>query len=190
VSKNVLRRKPEGIFRQAMSADPACGPSMRLAAKGAPDARAAPRVQGQRLHRHVSSRSNQANLLGFHFSTAQSERLSCYGAGNLLAGGPSMPQVAQELRSAFYELGVELGRLLAERMLEGGEELEDADDGSPRPPPSKPRLLPGLSGRRRLPGEAPPLCGRPGCDRPSRTRGYCQTHYVQWLKAGADRSVG
>jgi hypothetical protein len=107
-----------------------------------------------------------------------------------------MPQV-QELHAAFYELGVRLGHELAARMLAGETEAPAVAAGplerrtrSPRPPPSKPRILPGLSGRRRRPGEQPPLCGRPGCDKLSRTRGYCQTHYVQWLKAGADRSVG
>jgi hypothetical protein len=107
-----------------------------------------------------------------------------------------MPQV-QELHAAFYELGVRLGHQLAARLL-AGEPAAPAVAAGPfdaaleasRPPPSKPRILPGLSGRRRRPGEQPPLCGRPGCGKPSRTRGYCQTHYVQWLKAGADRGVG
>jgi hypothetical protein len=101
-----------------------------------------------------------------------------------------MPQPVLDLRGTFFELGVRLGHELAARM------LAEPAAGSPptgveeRPPSSKPKLLPGLSGRRRRPGEQPPRCGRPGCNKPSRTRGYCQTHYVQWLKAGADRSVG
>lgn len=109
-----------------------------------------------------------------------------------------MPQAVQDLHAAFYELGVQLGRQLAARMLAGEPVAPTSVAGpiaprparTPRPPPSKPKILPGLSGRRRRPGEQPPLCGRPGCGKPSRTRGYCQTHYVQWLKAGADRDVG
>jgi hypothetical protein len=102
-----------------------------------------------------------------------------------------MPQAVQDLRGTFFELGVRLGHELAARMLaEPGAEALPAAPAEVRPPPSKPKLLPGLSGRRRRPGEQPPRCGRPGCDKPSRTRGYCQTHYVQWLKAGADRNVG
>lgn len=108
-----------------------------------------------------------------------------------------MDQVSKKLQEAFYELGVQLGRQLAARLVrradaetEGAPETRGADrsrrrgaESAARPPPSKPKLLPGLSGRRRLPGEAPPTCGRAGCGKPSRTRGYCQTHYVQWLKA-------
>ena len=103
----------------------------------------------------------------------------------------------QDLHAAFYELGLRLGHELAARMLTEQAGLPAASAApaagpvlTTRPPPSKPRILPGLSGRRRRPGEQPPLCGRPGCTKLSRTRGYCQTHYVQWLKAGADRSVG
>jgi hypothetical protein len=90
-----------------------------------------------------------------------------------------MADWARRFEEAFREVGEELGRELARRLLEGRSAQVTA-----RPPPSRPRILPGLSGRRRKPGEAPPLCGRANCGRPSRTRGYCQTHYVQWLKSG------
>jgi len=96
-----------------------------------------------------------------------------------------MADWARRFEEAFREVGEELGRELARQMIEG----RTARSRVARPPPSKPRILPGLSGRRRKPGEAPPLCGRAGCGKPSRTRGYCRTHYVQWLKAGADRQA-
>lgn len=102
-----------------------------------------------------------------------------------------MLEELDDLKKAFYELGVKLGRQLAERLqadevaTEGATRSRRRSTGSSnRPPPSKPKILPGLAGRRRKPGEAPPVCGRSGCGKPSRTRGYCQTHYVQWLKAG------
>jgi hypothetical protein len=77
-------------------------------------------------------------------------------------------------------IGKELPSFALEAAAMGAATMEtEADLG-----PTSPRILPGLSGRRRRPGEPPPKCGRPDCDRPSRTRGYCQTHYVQWLKAG------
>ncbi len=105
-----------------------------------------------------------------------------------------MDSVSKKLQEAFYELGVQLGRQLAARLVRRADAETPGTRGADRsrrragetpsrPPPSKPKLLPGLSGRRRLPGEAPPMCGRSGCGKPSRTRGYCQTHYVQWLKA-------
>ncbi len=103
-----------------------------------------------------------------------------------------MDEIGKQLQQAFYELGLQLGRELAARMIAGkgadatvgtGRGRRRVADAS-RPPPSKPKILPGLAGRRRKPGEAPPPCGRAGCGKPSRTRGYCQTHYVQWLKAG------
>lgn len=96
-----------------------------------------------------------------------------------------MTDWARRFEEAFREVGVQLGRELAQRIIEG----RPGPARSARPPASRPRILPGLSGRRRKPGEAPPLCGRAGCGRPSRTRGYCQTHYVQWLKAGDDRQA-
>ena len=93
----------------------------------------------------------------------------------------------------FRDLGVQIGRALAERILET---RGRSAGGSPPEPATAvaagaaPRILPGLPGRRRRAGEAPPRCGRAGCERPSRTRGYCQTHYVQWLKAGEQRRAG
>jgi hypothetical protein len=96
-----------------------------------------------------------------------------------------MADWARRFEQAFREVGEQLGRELAEQLIEG----RTSKSRRARPPPSRPRILPGLSGRRRKPGEAPPLCGRAGCGKPSRTRGYCQTHYVQWLKAGEDRQA-
>lgn len=110
-----------------------------------------------------------------------------------------MSQLVRDLHTTLHELGVQLGHQLAANLLGEGtsvpfflaETTAAAPSADvPRPLPSKPRILPGLSGRRRRPGEQPPRCGHPGCGRPSRTRGYCQTHYVRWLKAGADRNVG
>jgi hypothetical protein len=96
--------------------------------------------------------------------------------------------LARRFESLTRELGVRIGRSLVDRMVADRQALADAGV-VPQPTASNPpvsaapaKLLPGLSGRRRRPGEPPPKCGRPGCDRPSRTRGYCQTHYVQWLK--------
>ena len=104
--------------------------------------------------------------------------------------------LAHQFEEAFRQLGVRLGHDLA-AMLVAGETA-----AAPRPRNLQRRIavpgqsqraskiLPGLTGRRRRPGEQPPMCGRAGCDRLSRTRGYCQTHYVQWLKAGGGRSFG
>lgn len=92
-----------------------------------------------------------------------------------------------EIENVFRQLGVELGRALAARIL--AERSAPAQTGVAEAT-SAPRILPGLTGRRRRAGEAPPRCGRAGCTRPSRTRGYCQTHYVQWLKAGEQRRAG
>jgi hypothetical protein len=96
-----------------------------------------------------------------------------------------MSDWARRFEEAFRQAGEQLGRRLAEQMTEG----RPTRRAPGRTPASRPRILPGLSGRRRRPGEAPPLCGRAGCGKPSRTRGYCQTHYVQWLKAGAEREA-
>lgn len=105
-----------------------------------------------------------------------------------------MKDLFLRFESLTRQWGAEIGRSIAERMV-----AERFGAGLPKaeaPPPAvekvvqtaprhpKPTLLPGLAGRRRRPGEPPPKCGRPGCEKPSRTRGYCQTHYVQWLKAG------
>lgn len=88
----------------------------------------------------------------------------------------------RNLETFARELGIRLGRQLVERLA-----AEHRALGETAPPPalapSRPALMPGLAGRRRRPGEPPPPCGKPGCNRPARTRGYCQTHYVQWLKS-------
>jgi len=86
------------------------------------------------------------------------------------------------LESFTRELGIQIGRALAERLAAEQASVEDRPTVAPSAS-SRPSLLPGLAGRRRRPGEPPPPCGKPGCDRPARTRGYCQTHYVQWLKS-------
>ena len=100
-----------------------------------------------------------------------------------------MKDITSHYEDLFRQLGVRLGRELAARILaERGEEAAAA--AAPAVSPAPPKILPGLTGRRRRAGEAPPRCGRAGCSRPSRTRGYCQTHYVQWLKAGGHRHVG
>jgi uncharacterized membrane protein len=112
-----------------------------------------------------------------------------------------MSELAESLRETFRQIGLRIGQELAQQMAaQLAEAMEDepyeddeSDYGEPAVPavahPAPPRaglmrsrLLPGLSGRRRKPGEPAPLCGKPGCERPSRTRGYCQTHYVQWLR--------
>lgn len=107
-----------------------------------------------------------------------------------------MKEIAERFEEAFRQLGVQLGRELAARLLEASAEAKG--DGpqqkrqrpqqavAPTEPPGG-RILPGLTGRRRRPGDPPPPCGRAGCTKPARTRGYCQTHYVQWLKAGEAR---
>lgn len=109
--------------------------------------------------------------------------------------GGCVRDLALHFEEAFRQLGVRLGHELAEMIVSGEVprrrpaptlSLRRSTDGSPRAP----KILPGLTGRRRRPGEEPPRCGRAGCDRLSRTRGYCQTHYVQWLKAGGARSFG
>ncbi len=93
--------------------------------------------------------------------------------------------ISKDYEDVFRQLGVEIGRALAARILEArrgeGAAMESAVAS---------RILPGLTGRRRRAGEAPPRCGRAGCNKASRTRGYCQTHYVQWLKAGEHRKAG
>lgn len=100
-----------------------------------------------------------------------------------------MRELTTRFEEAFRQLGVQLGHEIAALITEGA----SSSGGDPRAPSheasGRPAILPGLTGRRRRPGEAPPLCGRFGCDRVSRTRGYCQTHYVQWLKAGEGRST-
>lgn len=106
---------------------------------------------------------------------------------------PEVKELTKRYEEVFRELGQQLGQMLVQMMVRSPEEaatvlreaaavLEARPPEEPSPQPS--RILPGLAGRRRRPGEAPPKCGRPDCTRPSRTRGYCQTHYVQWLKAG------
>lgn len=99
---------------------------------------------------------------------------------------------AQQFEEAFRQLGIRLGRQLAAQILaeqqagEGGlgeDELAEEDALMQ----AQAKILPGLTGRRRKPGEMAPRCGRAGCNKASRTRGYCQTHYVQWLKAGEGR---
>jgi hypothetical protein len=87
----------------------------------------------------------------------------------------------------FRRAGVELGHALARRILDGRAAPVASSPPEPVTAAAAPRILPGLPGRRRRAGEAPPRCGRAGCNRASRTRGYCQTHYVQWLKAGMQR---
>jgi|SRR5690606_20880957 len=86
------------------------------------------------------------------------------------------------------DLGVRIGRSAVERAELGQDRTAAASTDAPPAragaAPKRPTPLPGLPGRRRRPGEPPPPCGHPGCGKPSRTRGYCQTHYVQWLKAG------
>lgn len=104
-----------------------------------------------------------------------------------------MRDFAVQFEAAFHQLGVRLGRELAGGML--ARNIEFAPDATETVATEASqvdtRILPGLTGRRRRPGEAAPRCGRAGCTRPSRTRGYCQTHYVQWLKAGeGKRSAG
>lgn len=98
-----------------------------------------------------------------------------------------MRDFAQQFEAAFHQLGVRLGRELAGNQQAGNHDFEASDGEEREPSALEARILPGLTGRRRRPGEAPPLCGRAGCGKPSRTRGYCQTHYVQWLKAGEGR---
>lgn len=109
-----------------------------------------------------------------------------------------MRDLAQQFEEAFRQLGVRLGHELAAVLVEresgtapalrpGSLQRRIADPGHSL---RTAKILPGLTGRRRRPGEQPPMCGRFGCDRLSRTRGYCQTHYVQWLKAGGNRSLG
>lgn len=113
-----------------------------------------------------------------------------------------MKDLTEQYEQVFRDLGQQLGQRLAELLVASPEQATQilkeaigkelpflaADLASmemdAEAEPAGPRILPGLSGRRRRPGEPPPKCGRPDCDRPSRTRGYCQTHYVQWLKAG------
>ncbi|WP_373046463.1 hypothetical protein [Vulgatibacter sp.] len=99
-----------------------------------------------------------------------------------------MNEITTQYEALFRELGRELGRALAARLLE---ERAAADGGFASPPEPAAaqagKILPGLTGRRRRAGDPPPRCGRAGCNKPSRTRGYCQTHYVQWLKAGDGR---
>lgn len=95
-----------------------------------------------------------------------------------------MRDFALQFEAAFHRLGVRLGRELAGGMLAGHDDIVAPDADMHGDALAETRILPGLTGRRRRPGEAPPSCGRAGCNKPSRTRGYCQTHYVQWLKAG------
>ncbi len=112
-----------------------------------------------------------------------------------------MRALANQFEEAFRQLGVRLGHELAEKIVNrDGTEPQVSLRALPRreshrvaAEPSHPagstRILPGLTGRRRQPGEAAPRCGRFGCERQSRTRGYCQTHYVQWLKAGESSRI-
>lgn len=107
-----------------------------------------------------------------------------------------MKELTEHYERVFRDLGQRLGQRLAELLVTSpeqatalleealGKEIAPARAQQPAVSTAPPKILPGLSGRRRRPGEPPPKCGRPDCDRPSRTRGYCQTHYVQWLKAG------
>lgn len=102
-----------------------------------------------------------------------------------------MRDFALQFEAAFHRLGVRLGRELAGGMRAGHIDFVDQEPTGNVPrqaPEGEARILPGLTGRRRRPGEAAPRCGRAGCNKPSRTRGYCQTHYVQWLKAGEGSS--
>jgi len=109
-----------------------------------------------------------------------------------------MRELAVHFEEAFRQIGVQLGHELAQMILErqAPQPLHPAPSLGLRRsgPPSSQRvakILPGLTGRRRKPGEDPPRCGKSDCDRRARTRGYCQTHYVQWLKAGGGvRSYG
>jgi len=93
---------------------------------------------------------------------------------------------SKQYEDVFRQLGVEIGRALAARIVAARAASGTADEAALVPA----RILPGLTGRRRRAGEAPPRCGRAGCNKASRTRGYCQTHYVQWLKAGEHRRAG
>lgn len=96
-----------------------------------------------------------------------------------------MIDFSKQYEDVFRQLGVEIGRALAARIL-----ASRADSAEAAPALAAGKILPGLTGRRRRAGEAPPRCGRAGCNKASRTRGYCQTHYVQWLKAGEQRKAG
>lgn len=98
----------------------------------------------------------------------------------------------KQFEDLFRSIGVKIGHALAARLVEAQDAQPIATPASERTPapPSTARILPGLPGRRRRAGEAAPRCGRADCDRPARTRGYCQTHYVQWLKAGEQRRAG
>lgn len=98
-----------------------------------------------------------------------------------------MNDFSKQYEDVFRQIGVEIGRALAARILA---ERDAAPGDIPSVEAIAPRILPGLTGRRRRAGEAPPRCGRAGCTKASRTRGYCQTHYVQWLKAGEQRRAG
>lgn len=98
-----------------------------------------------------------------------------------------MKDLFEHFEHLTREWGKEIGRSIAERMVaqrKASGETAAAGVWRPAAQPPPPKLLPGLPGRRRRPGDPPPKCGRPGCEKPSRTRGYCQTHYVQWLKGG------
>ena len=102
----------------------------------------------------------------------------------------ALKEFLASVESLTRDLGVRIGRSVGERLAQqrAAQSAEAAEAERPahaRPAPKgAPAILPGLPGRRRKPGEPPPPCGHPGCGKPSRTRGYCQTHYVQWLKAG------
>ncbi|AKU92164.1 hypothetical protein [Vulgatibacter incomptus] len=112
-----------------------------------------------------------------------------------------MRELALHCEETFRNLGVRLGLELVSRLLgaqEGGAALPSPAP-APKPmwravggsqAPRAPKILPGLTGRRRKPGEEAPRCGRFGCEKQARTRGYCQTHYVQWLKAGSGTMLG
>lgn len=107
-----------------------------------------------------------------------------------------------ELRRGFRTLGERLGRIIALQIQSAGTQDLDALVAAAirqsgvierlaeaiavphtLPPAPARRLHPGATGRRRRRGEPPPPCGKTGCERPARTRGFCQTHYVQWLRA-------
>lgn len=107
-----------------------------------------------------------------------------------------MKDLFERFESLTRAWGAEIGRSIAQRVVaerQADGEAAPVEKAAPRREPgaapaakeaAPPKILPGLTGRRRKPGEPPPKCGRPGCEKPSRTRGYCQTHYVQWLKSG------
>lgn len=95
-----------------------------------------------------------------------------------------MRDLIANLEALTRAWGERIGRSVAERIAtEQAARAPAAPAGAPEAPAQATGLLPGRPGRRRRPGEPPPPCGHPGCERPSRTRGFCQTHYVRWLKA-------